>query len=302
MRWIGAWGAAAWGVAALSACSTATGTAAGGTDYRGGDAQLSRAADASMLVILAASYIAGSTPEERAQAYDDYRATAGHDAARKNRWFEREADRHQVTLAEFRIDQSPVTNAAYAEFVADTGTKAPFIDAATWNSQGFVQQYPEQVTRYNWTDGHPPIGREDHPVVLVTWDEADAYCRWRGSLVGAERRLPTADEYERAARGGAANVYPWGNEYDSSRLNSQVAGPLDTVAVGSYPDGASEYGMLDAAGNVFQWTSTEWPHKPDGKMVKGSAWDDYAGVGRGASGHGRRRWVRHVIVGFRCAG
>lgn len=283
------------------ACSGGNGAAPIGTEYRGGDASLSRAADASMLVIPAGNYVSGSTPEEREQAYDDYRATSGHDGARTNRWFKRETDRHMVTLPEFRIDQSPVTNGAYAEFIADTGATAPAVDQAQWKKQGFSQKWPDEVTRYNWVDGAPPPGRADHPVVLVTWDEAVAYCTWRGSLAGSRRRLPTADEYEKAARGPSARVYPWGNDYDASLLNSQVDGPYDTTAVGTYPGGASEYGMLDAAGNVFQWTATEWPHKAEGKMVKGSAWDDYAGLGRGASGHGRRKWVRHVIVGFRCA-
>jgi formylglycine-generating enzyme required for sulfatase activity len=60
--------------------------------------------------------------------------------------------------------------------------------------------------------------------------------------------------------------------------------------------------MRDAAGNVFQWTSTPWEHEPNAMTVKGSAWDDYAGVGRAASAHGRPRSARHAIVGLRCAG
>jgi formylglycine-generating enzyme required for sulfatase activity len=138
-------------------------------------------------------------------------------------------------------------------------------------------------------------------VVLVTWADAAAYCAWRGAVVGQRRRLPSAAEYEKAARGPEGSVYPWGSEFASEKLNSQVSGPKDTMAAGSFPGGASPYGMLDAAGNVFQWTATPWPHKRDGMTVKGSAWDDFAGVGRGASLHGRKKHVRHVIVGFRCA-
>ena len=139
----------------------------------------------------------------------------------------------------------------------------------------------------------------DHPVVLVTYGEAEKYCAWRGAQKGEKRRLPTAAEYEKAARGDGGLAYPWGNTYEADKLDSAVRGPGDTVPVGQYVTGASPYGVLDLAGNVFEWTATPFS---DGKMtVKGSAWEDYAGVGRGASRHGRAPKVRHVIVGFRCA-
>ncbi|MEM9493362.1 MAG: SUMF1/EgtB/PvdO family nonheme iron enzyme, partial [Myxococcota bacterium] len=195
----------------------------------------SRAADRQMLTIPAGRYIAGSTPEERARAYDDYRATAGHDAARRGKWFDREEDRHVAQLSTYRIDISPVTQVAYAEFVRDTGAALPAVDAATWTKQGFVQHYEKHVVRYNWTTTRPPAGREDHPVVLITWEEARAYCAWRGAVVGEPRRLPSAAEFEKAARGPSGLVYPWGNEFEADKLNSQVAGPYDTTAVGSFP-------------------------------------------------------------------
>jgi formylglycine-generating enzyme required for sulfatase activity len=270
--------------------------------YRGGEASLARAAEQVMLAIPAGTYIAGSTPEEREQAYDDYARTAGHQSARAGRWFSREQDRHTATLPAYRIDLMPVTQAAYAEFVADTGRTPPAIDEAAWRAQKFSQDYATQVARFNWIDARPPSDRMDHPVVLVTWADADAYCRWRGAAIGAPRRLPTADEFEKAARGDHGIVYPWGNDFDPERLNSAVGGPRDTVAVGSFPSGASPYGMLDAAGNVFQWTSTPWPHDRGDMTVKGSAWDDHAGVGRGAAMHGRAPDIHHAIVGFRCAG
>lgn len=251
-----------------------------------------------MIAIPAGQFIAGSTPEERTAAYDDYQQTSGNDTAREKKWFESEEDRHTEDLPGFRIDLLPVTQAEYAEFVAAKLADPPRIDAQAWAKQGFVQDFAT-VERFNWPELAPPTGREEHPVVLVTWSEADQYCKWRGKLAGQERRLPTADEYEKAARGDTGLAYPWGNTYEAEKLNSAVKGPLDTTPVGQYVSGASPYGVLELAGNVFEWTSSKFP---DGQMtVKGSAWEDFGGVGRGASLHGRAPTIRHVIVGFRCA-
>lgn len=254
---------------------------------------LSVAADERMITIPAGQFIAGSTPEERQSAYDDFLHTANHDGAREHEWFAKEADRHPEKLPAFTIDLMPVTQSAYSELVAAGTVPAPTIDEVAWKVQGFQQDYTTQVVRFNWKDGRPPHGREDHPVVLVTHDEATRYCSWRG------RRLPTSAEFEKAARGEQGLAYPWGNAYEAGKLNSAVAGPGETTPVGAYGDGASPYGLFDMAGNVFQWTST--PAEGGKMIVKGSAWDDHGGVGRGASQHGRKHEVRHVIVGFRCA-
>ena len=259
---------------------------------------LSLAKDQHMVLVPAGQYIAGSTPEERTAAYDDYLATSGHDTARQKQWFEGESDRHMEKLPAFRIDLMPVTQAEYSEFVNAKLAPPPAIDEAQWKLQGFIQEY-SVVQRFIWHDGGPPKHHEDHPVVLVTWQEADAYCRWRGKLRGEERRLPSEGEFEKAARGDGGLVYPWGNVFDPEKLNSAVKGPHDTTPVGQFGAGASPYGVLDAAGNVFQWTATRF--KPGHMTVKGSAWEDYGGVGRGASKHGRAVNSRHVIVGFRCA-
>jgi formylglycine-generating enzyme required for sulfatase activity len=260
-----------------------------------------------MIAIPAGRFVVGSTPEERAASYDLFRASSGHDAARAGRWFENEDARHVIDGPAFAIDRTPVTNAAYAEFVDAGGAPAPTMDAATWKAQGFDQDFTTEVARFVWNDGHPPPDRGEHPVVLVTWAEARAYCAWRGRLVGKARRLPTAAELEEAARGPGGSIYPWGDAYDASRLDSRARGTDDTAPVGSLDAGKSPFGVLDLAGNVYQWTSTPWPPGADPatatKMtVKGSAWDDWAGLGRGAQRHGRPRTIRHAIVGFRCAG
>lgn len=263
-------------------------------------APLSLAADRQMLRVAAGDFRRGSTVLERQQAYDDFLATAGSDGARQAKWFSREAESSTAYLKSYRFDRAPVTQAAYAEFVRQSGVDAPSIDEVTWKAQGFIQPYQTEVKRFNWKDGHPPKARSDHPVVLVTWADARAYCQWRGEIVGQSRRLPSANEFEKAARGPAQAIYPWGESYDASRLNSADSGERDTSAVGSYPQGRSPLGAEDVAGNVFQWTSTPWSA---GRMtVKGSAWDDHGGLGRAAAGHGRRKGIRHAIVGFRCAG
>lgn len=281
----------------LAACGPGAPTVAAPTT---GATALSRAADAQMVAIPAGPYVAGSTPEERAVAYDDYLAASGHDTARAHGWFDVEEDRHLAELPGFRIDLLPVTNAQYAEMVAAGAAQAPTIDEAAWAETGFQQPWAE-ASRFPWVDGRPPPGREDHPVVLVDHDEAAAYCAWRGRLVGEARRLPTAAEYEKAARGREGLAYPWGQAWERGRANMAVDGPRDTMAVGSFPAGKSPYGVLDLAGNVFQWTSTPWRSVPGERTLKGSAWDDWPGVGRGAAMHGRPASTRHILIGFRCA-
>jgi formylglycine-generating enzyme required for sulfatase activity len=261
-------------------------------------ASLSLAADAQMVTVPEGQFVAGSTPEERAQAYDDFFATAGNETARDKKWFDGEEDRHLEHLPAFRIDLMPVTQSQYAEFVVATGAHPPTIDEAAWKAQGLAQDYAT-VARFAWKAGEPPPGKLDHPVVLVTYDEAVAYCAWRGTQRGEPRRLPTAMEYEKAERGDGGLAYPWGNSYEADKLDSAVKGPGDTVPTGQYTVGASPYGVLDLAGNVFEWTST--PYSGDKRTVKGSAYEDFGGVGRGAGRHGRPPSLRHIIIGFRCA-
>ncbi len=279
----------------LAACSSAPGPSSPGRTL----APLSLAADDRLIAIPAGPYIAGSTPEERDAAYDAYLASSGQDTARLDRWFDREPERHVEQLPAFRIDLMPVTQVQFAEFVRAGRALPPTIDEAAWRAQGFAQDYATEVERFAWRDDRPPAGREDHPVVLVTWSEANGYCAWRGEQRGEPRRLPTAGEFEKAARGDGGIAYPWGNAFEATKLNSAVDGPHDTVPAGAHPAGASPYGVLEMAGNVFQWTATA--DASDKRIVKGSAWEDFAGLGRGASGHARAITARHVIIGFRCA-
>ncbi len=265
-------------------------------------APLSRKADSQMLIVKAGQYVSGSTTEEREKAYQSYFETYGRDSARRAKWFQFEEAASEKHLGAYRFDKYPVAQAEFAEFVRATGRAAPMIDAVAWKQQGFIQEYVREVQRFNWENSLPPKSRVQHPVVLVTWKDASEYCKWRGSLFGKTRTLPSTAEFEKAARGPRGAAYPWGQDYDPDKLNSADRGPRDTQAVGSYPDGMSARGAMDVAGNVFQWTRTPWPRGKGRMTVKGSAWDDHGGLGRAAAAHGRRASVRHVIVGFRCSG
>ncbi len=137
---------------------------------------------------------------------------------------------HKVTMSAYWIDKFDVTNAMYLQCV-NAGACNPPLSLTSKTVKSYFNN-----TQYN-----------DYPVVNVSWTEATKYCNWAG------RRLPTEAEWEYAARGTTLNTYPWGNEPpDSTRANFdyQVG---DTTKVGSYPAGASPFGVLDMVGNVAQW-------------------------------------------------
>ena len=152
-----------------------------------------------------------------------------------------ELPQHTLEVAEFRLAQTPVTNREYAAFVQATGHPAP----AHW-----------------FADALPP-SLAQHPVTHVDWYDAQAFCRWAGV------RLPTEAEWEKAARGplsktGGAAIYPWGNAPpDRTRLNYRRTGKhTTTTPVDRYPRGASPYGVLDMAGNVWEWVSSGYAPYP----------------------------------------
>jgi iron(II)-dependent oxidoreductase len=140
----------------------------------------------------------------------------------------------QVDLPAFEIDRFEVTNADYAAFVSET-------DYVTFaEEQGFG----------TWRDMWR-AGKDNHPVVMVTWHDAVAYCEWLG------KRLPTEAEWEKAARGTDGQVFSWGNEWDPDKANVKERGLRGTAAVGSFSAGASPYGVDDMIGNVWEWTA-DW--------------------------------------------
>ena len=245
----------------------------------------------------AGPFVAGSDRAEREAAYRLDERAYGHSTTRRNRWYENEPARGTRTLAGFEILRTPVTNGQYAAFVAETGHRAPDVDGATWSGYGLNHPY-SRTRRHAWRDGNPPPGRDRHPVVLVSQADARAYATWLSRRTGIAWRLPSEAEWEKAARGEDGRLFPWGGTFSPEVLNSADKGPFDTVPVDWNTEGASVYGMLDGAGQVFEWTAT--PGRAGRFIVKGGSWDDKGcGVCRPAARHGRAAALKHILIGFR---
>ncbi|QYX57585.1 formylglycine-generating enzyme family protein [Roseovarius sp. SCSIO 43702] len=196
-----------------------------------------------------------------------------------------EAPAHTVQLQGFRIDRTEVTNAAFAEYLnalaipvaaqfeGGNATRDHLSDesaALLMEEQRSSGLYPiialdDPQARIGYSDGafRPTPGYENHPVTETTWAGARAYCAWRGT------RLPSEAEWEAAARGADASLYPWGNTApDQSRVF--VSGQTGVTAeVGSRPAGATPSGVLDMSGSLAEWTSSlkrPYPYDPaDGR-------------------------------------
>ncbi|GAA2100565.1 hypothetical protein GCM10009801_73180 [Streptomyces albiaxialis] len=139
------------------------------------------------------------------------------------------------------IDMHPVTNADYARFVAATGHRTP----------------------RHWEGGRCPNRQMDHPVVWVTHDDALAYAAW------ADKGLPSADQWEKAARGTAGQRYPWGDQRTAAKANVRESGIGGTTPVSRYHSGVSPYGVYDLVGNTWEWCSSET--EPGRYELKGGA-------------------------------
>lgn len=250
-------------------------------------------------------------------------------------WYLDEHPRHSVDLPEFWIDRTEVTNQDYRDFVIETNHWVP----PGWRSNGYL------LTREILGMANLPTLRklasdtyrldmdtrtmdqeallqaitakqqqmDNLPVSGVTWASARAYCAWRG------KRLPTEAEWEKAARGNDGWEYPWGNDWDPARLNGGDSGKWESgvAPVGSYPAGASPYGVLDMAGNVMEWVDGWYQAYPGSdhaskdfgqqfRIARGGGW---GGVGHYAISHFYRTAYRfrldpaaaYADLGFRCA-
>ena len=105
-------------------------------------------------------------------------------------------------------------------------------------------------------------------MVYVSWYDAVAYCNWLAEVTGKPYNLPSEVEWEKGARGSDGHIWPWGDQWDAGRCNSIESGPDDSTPVGAYPTGASPYGLLDMAGNVWEWTRSLWGEDFDNPSFK----------------------------------
>ncbi len=151
-----------------------------------------------------------------------------------------EAPQHSLYLPNFMISKTPITNTQYAAFVQATNYNRP----PQWGGEKF------------------PRGREEHPVVTVSLLDAQAYCKWISELTGKRFILPSEAEWEKSARGTDGRIYPWGNKWNPRLCNTYESGRMDTVPVSSFPDAASPFGILDMAGNIWEWTRSVYKNYP----------------------------------------
>ncbi|NMC11372.1 MAG: formylglycine-generating enzyme family protein [Chloroflexi bacterium] len=184
-------------------------------------------------------------------------------------WYERdmfmiEQPQHKFHLKAFQLARTPVTNAEYYSFIWLTGYRVP----------------------REWIGFHYPDGQANHPVTGVSKIDAHAYIDWLNTQLNANYRLPTEAEWECAARGGDTRLYPWGEDFDPWRCNTVESGKRGTTAVGEYsPSGDSPFGVVDMAGNVWEWTCSllkSYPYDPkDGReddkgggkfVIRGGSW------------------------------
>lgn len=225
--------------------------------------------------IPAGQFWMGSTEEE----VTHWQKLEGNDNAKD------ELPRHRVTLRAYAVAKYPTTNAMYARFIAAGGYANPdfweeAVATGDWKD-GKVNTYVEgwqDLPRY-WNDTR--WNNPSQPVVGVNWYEALAYCRWLTATLNDdyEYRLPTEAEWERAARGPEGRAYPWGDDWRAGACNSKEAGLEATSPVGLFPAGVSAEGVVDLAGDVWEWC-VDWygpyqstkPNEKEYRVLRGGSW------------------------------
>lgn len=194
-------------------------------------------------------------------------------------------DKQKIHMDAFWIDKTPVTNAEYKRFLdANPKHSVPY----DWLSELFGGEVSWDKKKRTY-----PAGKENHPVVLVSWDDAQAYAQWAG------KRLPMELEWEKAARGTDGREYPWG-AWQAGRANTREAGIKGTSPVGQFsPKGDSPYGCVDMAGNVWEWMEV-WDKKDKYRVLRGGSWYDDKVRSRCAFRDAGDPWDGYFDRGFRC--
>ena len=231
-----------------------------------------------MVLIPAGTFIMGSSNEEVEKVIKTY----GNRGDFVEYDFKKEKPRRSVYVKAFYIDRYEVTNAQYKKF----------IDAA---------DYPPP---HHWHDGTFPPDKANHPVIDVNWSDAKAYAEWAG------KRLPTEEEWEKAARGTDGRIYPWGDEFNQDKAGTAEGilrlylTPTDLLhyaaPVDEFKGDKSPYGVYDMAGNVMEWTDS-WYERTEKKAVKGASWVHLGARARSATTDGVNPERFSHLLGFRCA-
>ena len=197
----------------------------------------------------------------------------------------RELPKQWVYLDSFYIDRYEVTNHQYKNFIESSGHSPPL----------------------HWINGTYPAGMDDYPVIYVSWLDASAYARWIG------KRLPAELEWEKAARGSNGYQWPWGDRFYPHRCNVKESGKNGPLPVGSFLNGANEFGVLDLAGNVWEWVDSDikpYPGYADDpsyfpsrfrKVIRGGSYMTPGDFARGAFRGDAAVDQLYIDVGFRCA-
>ncbi|MBN1641912.1 MAG: SUMF1/EgtB/PvdO family nonheme iron enzyme [Anaerolineae bacterium] len=188
---------------------------------------------------------------------------------------------------------TPVTNAQYTQFIKGGG----YEDRSCWDDEGWswVQQARQKQPNHWYGSWR---GEPTQPVVGVSWYEAVAYCRWLADRTGLAYRLPEEEEWEKAARGYDGREYPWG-AWAERRCNILEAGFYEPSPVGEFsPNGDSPYGLQDAAGNVWEWTSSQLDER---RAIRGGSFLDFRGDARCSCRNVAYPGSRVMDVGFRVA-
>lgn len=209
-----------------------------------------------------------------------------------------EKPQKMIHLPSFYMDLYPVTNGQFSAFLNSEAPSEEKLD--TWiNLQGNHKKEDQIIEKCRImltgkTYGVEP-GYDNHPMIFVTLPGAKAYAEWAG------KRIPTREEWEKAARGKDGRTYPWGNEFNSISCNSEETGINGTSKVNRFPDGKSFYGCFDMAGNIWEWTGSKAGDSEKRNILKGGSWNYKRRFCRCAAVKLELPLNANAETGFRCA-